>query len=1066
MAPQKENSAGVILIIEDDKGTCALEAQRLEPLGLELRKAHSLPEALAALEAGFPELMLVDYSLPGTNALEFIQTLKNSGRPIPPFMVVTGRGDEAVAVAAMKAGACDYLVKNSDFLENILPAAKKALEKLHLQRELEAARRSTAKNLRLYTFLAQMNLAAAKKPGRRQLLQAACDIAVNSGGMKLAWVGVPDRDTGRLLPACQAGAGEKYLKGLRIDLDGGPYALSPMGQAAVSGKIATSLNIPQDSSFAPWRERVAAAGFKSSAAIPLVENGKVTAVLGLYSCETDFFSPDELKLLAEIQADLSLGLEAMTDAGKRAEAQSALERTAAQLAHIMDVTPVILFRLSKTPPGRFSADWVSGNAERVTGYSPEEMLSPDWWASNIHPEDKDRVITEQRKLAAEKFLTQYFRFRKKDGTYVWIHSQLNLAGEAAGEITGSWTDITELKESEARFQELFEKAPVGYQSLDEDGNLLAVNDTWLETFGYTREEVLGHNYADFLTREHSKGFPEKLAKIKAAGQVKGAEFEIRRKDGETRHIIFNGKVGHNPDGSFRQTHCVFNDVTATWKEARQRKILSEAIKASSEEIYVFDASTFRFIFINHGAMANLGYTQEELKKLTPWDLKPEYTEESFRAAAAPLLSGKSQALLFETKHRRKDNSTYPVEVRLQHVPTPMGPVFLALIRDITERNKARRMMEEMSNMQRVESLGALAGGIAHDFNNMLTGIMANLSLLSGKLKAQEEKDIIHDTLDAARSAQALTNQLLAFSTGGKPVKTEVCLEKALKDIFNLATRGSNAASELKIEENLWSVLGDENQLKQAINNLLVNGLQAMPSGGKLSLTGENAEFTAAAAGWLAPGKYVRLRVCDTGIGVPKDYLAHFFEPYFTTKAKGHGLGLPMAWSVITNHGGKIIASSEPGKGTQFEIYLPATGRCLREEAEKAKAVTKGHGRILLLEDEEIVKKAAGRMLRELGYECEVTADGKETVARYAEAAAAGKPFDAVIMDLTIPGGMGGVETVKQLRREFPEARVLVSSGYSDEAVMADYRNYGFDAVLPKPYRYEDLAEILATLLKK
>jgi PAS domain S-box-containing protein len=883
--------------------------------------------------------------------------------------------------------------------------------------------------------------------------------------MKLAWVGVPDKDTGRLLPVCQAGAGEKYLKGLRIDLDGGPYSRSPMGQAALNGKISTSLNIPEDSSFAPWRERAEAVDFNSAVAIPLLENGKVTAVMGIYSSETDFFSADELKLLSEIQADLSLALEAMTDAEKRAEAQAALERTAAQLAHIMDVTPVILFRLAKVPPGRFSADWVSGNSEKLTGYTPAEMLSPDWWFSNIHPEDKERVMAEQRKAAGRKSLTQDFRFRKKDGTYVWIHSQMTLTGEAAGETTGSWTDITQLKESEARFQELFEKAPIGYQSLDEKANLLAVNDTWLETFGYTREEAVGHNYGDFLAQEYHKVFAENFPKFKASGQVNGIEFEIERKDGGKRHIIFNGRVAHNPDGSFHQTHCIFTDVTDTWKEARQRKILSEAIKASSNEIYVFDAATFHFIFANHGAMANLGYTPEELEGMTPWDIKPDFTEASFRDAVAPLSSGKSQALIFETNHRRKDGSAYPVEVRLQHISTPAGPVFLAVNSDITERKRAEHMVTEMANMQRVESLGALAGGIAHDFNNMLTGIMANLSLLSGKLKAQEEKDIIHDTLDAAHSAQMLTTQLLAFSKGGKPVRTEICLEKALRDIFNLATRGSNTASELAVSEDLWSVQGDENQLKQAINNLLVNGLQAMPAGGKLSLTGENMELAAASVG-LAPGKYVRLLVRDTGIGIPKDYLPRIFEPYFTTKAKGHGLGLPMTWSVITNHGGKIIPSSEPGKGTQFEVFLPATGRCLKEEAQRAPVVSKGQGRILLLEDEEIVKKAALRMLTELGYSPEATSDGKDTLRRYKEEQAAGRPFAAVIMDLTIPGGLGGVETVKELRREFPEARVLVSSGYSDEAVMADYKTYGFDAMLPKPYRYEDLAATLDRLLKK
>ncbi len=1063
MEQQDQPSENYILILEDDRGTCELEAQRLTPLGLPVRKAFAEEEAAQAMRAGLPRLMLVDYSLPGGNALDFINSLPAAGIQAPPFIVVTGRGDEKVAVEAMKAGACDYLVKNYDFLEALLPKVQKALEKLELTRELTAAQETTKKTLRLYTFLAQMNHAAARRPGRQQLLQAACEIAVNSGGMKMAWVGLPDRDMGRLLPACHAGSAREYLKGLRIDLDGGEYSRSPMGQAALKGKISTSADIGGDPSFAPWREKALAAGFRSAAAIPLLEAGKVAAVLGLYSQERDFFSREELQLLSEIQGDLSLAIEAMGDAEKRAEAQSALERTAAQLAHIMDVTPVILFTLQTRPSGEFFTDWVSGNGADITGYTVEEILSPNWWTDNLHPEDKGRVLEGQKDLLSRKSLTQDFRFRRKDGSYFWVHGQLNISKSRQGEITGSWTDITRLKESEERFQELFEKAPIGYQSLDENGNLLAVNDTWVETFGCARDEAVGRNFGDFLADDYKQGFRENFPKFKSAGKVAGVEFEIRRKDGERRHIVFNGRVAHNQDGSFRQTHCVFTDVTATWKESRQRKILNEAINASSNEVYVFDAETFKFIFVNQGALSNLGYSREELDDMTPWDLKPEYTEASFRAAVEPLAAGRDRALLFETAHRRKDGSTYPVEVRLQHIAAQSGQVYLAVINDITERKKAERMMREMASMQRVESLGALAGGIAHDFNNMLTGIMANLSLLAARLNEKQDKEIISDTLEAARSAQVLTQQLMAFAKGGKPVKKEFRLERPLKEIFNLSTRGSSCAHELNLDESLWSVEGDEGQIKQAVNNLLVNALQAMPAGGTLTLTAGNLRLEEE-RGPLPPGNYLRLTVSDAGIGIPADYLTRIFEPYFTTKSQGHGLGLPMTWSVVKNHGGHIEVSSEPGKGTRFEILLPATGRCLAPEKRTEHQAVKGSGRILLLEDEDLLKKAAMRMLKELGYEPVVTVEGRETLKAYKEAMEAGSPFAAVIMDLTIPGGMGGKEAVAELRKLNPAAKVIVSSGYSDEAVMADYKAYGFDAVLPKPYTYEQMAETLARLL--
>jgi len=1074
MAVENNRGEKFILIVEDDRGTCELESQRLEPLGIKTRCVYGASDALAALSGETsPELLIVDYSLPGTNALKFVSGLKEAGSRIPPFIVATGRGDEAVAVASMKAGACDYIIKDSNFLDNLLPAVKKALDNVKLRKDLEAAQESTAKNLHLYTFLAQVNLAASQTKEKSSLLRQICAIAVETGGMLMAWVGLPDRDLNRVVPFCWAGAVDGYLDDIKIDIDSNtPGSAGPTGRAATQLTIQPCTDIAGDPGMAQWREKALARGYRSSAAIPLMEKGRLAAVLTVYSGQSGFFSEDELRLLNEIRADISLALDALSAEESRAAAQASLEHTAAQLAHVMDVTPVILFTLKPVPSGEIVTDWVSGNAAAITGYTLEEIVAPAWWMKNLHPDDRDRVIEEQRGLASKKSLTQDFRFRRKDGSFFWVHSQLNATGGKPGEITGSWTDITRLKESEGRM-----------------------------------------------------------------------------------------------------------------------RLLSDAISSSFDEVYIFSPVNFRFIFANRAAFLNLGYSAEEMKNLTPWDLKHDFTESSFRKAVEPLLNKEQHLLLLETRHTRKNGTSYPVEVRLQLVESGPEKVFLAVINDITarlaaatelerqrrlfsdvldnsetfiyafdrdgrfliankaltaaynkgpgmmigkswdglidpegarqhlannrkvlesgrsmtfeeeihgpagsryyysvkfplrdavgtiyavcgistditEKKKTERLMEELANMQRVESLGALAGGIAHDFNNMLTGIMANLSLLSSRNSVGTDAELIHDTLEAARNAQALTTQLLSFSKGGKPVKKEICFGKALREIFSLATRGCAAAQELAVDEDLWSVEGDENQLKQAVNNILLNGIQSMPSGGTISLKAENIGDTATVPSPLQPGKYVKVTVSDSGIGIPAQYLPRIFEPYFTTKTKGHGLGLPMVWSVVKNHGGHIETESEPGKGTQFRIFLPATGRSLKVEAARVIKVAKGSGRILLLEDEEIVSRAAIRMLTELGYSCEITADGKEALKVYAAAKECGKPFDAVIMDLTIPGGMGGKEAGAELRRVSPEAVIIVSSGYSDEPVMADYHSFGFDAVLPKPYRYEDLAGALSRLLPK
>lgn len=1061
----KETETGAfILIVEDDSGTVELEARRLEPLGIEIRCVSTPAETLEILKNAQPVLMILDYSFPGMNAFELLARLKDSSIPVPPFIVVTGRGDEAVAVESMKAGALDYIIKDAAFLENLLSTVKKALEKATLQLKLKKTEGDLEKSLRLYNFLAHVNQAAALEKDKKELFAEICAIAVNKGGFRMAWIGVPDKDIGRVLPLCSAGFVEGYLDSIKITLSEGPHSKGPTASGIRTGRITVISDISTDPAMEPWREQALKRGYRSSASIPLKEEGRTVATLNLYSAEPDFFTGGEQKLLAEIEGDISLALDAISAEEKRAASQSALERTAGQLAHIMEANPVMLFTL-KSRNGRTIFEWVSGNAQDLTGYEPAEILAPGWLENNLHPLDKDWALASMQDILRKGSGTHDFRFRKKDGTYFWVHCQAKASSTGTGEMTSSWTDITLLKESEMRFQELFEKAPVGYQSLDIAGNLLAINETWARTFGYSREEVLGRNFADFLSPGQKALFGKSFEDFKAAGEIAGGEYNIRCKDGASRRLSYNGRIVYNQNGSFRHTHCVFTDITDTWKAREQTDLLGQAVRSSFNEVYIFSPENFHIIFANYTAVKNLGYAPEELENMTPWDLKHKFPEASFRAAVKPLLDGSLPKLVFESEHTRKDGTSYPVEVRLQLVQTGEKRAFLAIINDITERKTNERIISEMAVMQRMESLGLLAGGIAHDFNNMLTGILANITLLKTRC-GEENKEILEETIEAATNARSLTAKLLAFSKGGKPVKKEFCLEKALGDIFRLATSGAGATCEIAVSEDLWSVEADENQVKQTVNNLLINALQAMPSGGKLKLEAKNLSSENRPPEPLSPGRYVKITVTDTGVGIPENYLSKVFDPYFTTKDRGHGLGLSMAWSTIKNHGGHMTVASTPGKGASFDVYLPSSGRCLKNIQETKTEVIKGSGRILVLDDEEIVSKALKRMLAELGYACEIVTDGKDAVRRYAEEENTGKPFAAVIMDLTIPGGMGGKWAVLQIREAYPGAKVIVSSGYSDNAEMADYKASGFNAILPKPYSYEDLARTLAGLLTK
>jgi signal transduction histidine kinase/CheY-like chemotaxis protein len=386
------------------------------------------------------------------------------------------------------------------------------------------------------------------------------------------------------------------------------------------------------------------------------------------------------------------------------------------------------------------------------------------------------------------------------------------------------------------------------------------------------------------------------------------------------------------------------------------------------------------------------------------------------------------------------------------------------IRDITDRKKAEA---ERLRFSKMESLGILAGGIAHDFNNILTAILGNvtLAMLEGKLEERVQERLVQAE-QACLKAQGLAHQLLTFATGGAPVKKATCLADLLRESADLALAGSKARCDFSLPEDLWAAEVDAAQIGQVISNLLINADQAMPEGGIIKVQAENLFLGEESGLPLPPGKYVRLTLADQGIGIVPKYLNKIFDPYFTTKQKGSGLGLATAYSIIKNHSGYIMAESEVGVGTTFYIYLPASGAAVPAKEEEAGKPARGHGRILVMDDEEMVLKVLWQVLTHLGYEVELARDGDQAVDKYAQAKEAGRPYDAVILDLTVPGGMGGKETLKKLQAIAPRVKALVSSGYSDDPIMAHYAEYGFSAVIAKPYKISELSKILKEVIRE
>jgi nitrogen-specific signal transduction histidine kinase len=381
-----------------------------------------------------------------------------------------------------------------------------------------------------------------------------------------------------------------------------------------------------------------------------------------------------------------------------------------------------------------------------------------------------------------------------------------------------------------------------------------------------------------------------------------------------------------------------------------------------------------------------------------------------------------------------------------------------LTEEIDER---QRMEEELLRAQKLESLSLLAGGVAHDFNNLLASIMGNISLALLDLPPSSPS---HKQLEsaerAALRARDLTLQLLAFSRGGTPVMSYSSMEDVIRDTADFSLRGSKVRLAFSFSEDLLPVEVDQVQMAQVINNLIINADQAMPQGGTITITAENVVLRPAELPPLREGSYVRVSIQDQGIGIPKEHLSKIFDPYFTTKQKGSGLGLAITYSVIRNHNGLITVESTPGSGTVFQIYLPSAAERRAEVRQKEQRLYTGKGRILVMDDEEDVRKTTGDMLIRMGYTVAFAEDGGQAIELYRRSKKAGEPFDLTIMDLTIPGGMGGKDAVKKLLELDPAARVVVSSGYSKDPVLSDFASYGFKGVVAKPFRIKDLSEIV------
>jgi len=388
-----------------------------------------------------------------------------------------------------------------------------------------------------------------------------------------------------------------------------------------------------------------------------------------------------------------------------------------------------------------------------------------------------------------------------------------------------------------------------------------------------------------------------------------------------------------------------------------------------------------------------------------------------------------------------------------------------VFRDVTEK---QRMEEELLKVKKLESVGVLAGGIAHDFNNILAAILGNINiaLLDDTLQDKTRK-LLSEAEKASIRAKDLTYQLLTFSKGGEPVKEKASIAEIISDSAEFVLHGGNVACQFSIPGDLWLVDIDKGQISQVIQNIIINAKHAMPNGGHIQVSCANVSAQFVTDIFLSgTGHYVKLNISDSGPGIPDSIIDKIFDPYFTTKPEGSGLGLAITHSIISKHNGHISVHSQQGKGTTFTIYLPASNmKQEKKNHEEIIAGNAGKAKIMVMDDDEMVRNVAHTMLSMLDHDVVLAHNGAEALSLYRKHQDSGEPIDLIIMDLTIPGGMGGKDAVKEIHAINPEAKVIVSSGYSNDPVMAHYEEYGFVAAIVKPFRIEDVLSIINNLLE-
>ena len=624
------------------------------------------------------------------------------------------------------------------------------------------------------------------------------------------------------------------------------------------------------------------------------------------------------------------------------------------------------------------------------------------------------------------------------------------------------------------YSAIINQSPIGISVRDRNGNLILCNQSWAHIWGMSEERVqqaLSQRKSHLTMDASDKYLGESQKKVR----------EIYENGGDLiLDAIYSSRLDkwvqqrfygiEDPNGEIDFVVVLTEDVTEKKKSERIGKELQQSLVkyrklVDNLPVAAYTTNSEGKCISANPAMVEM-FEEDSPEALLSIAVSERYLNSNERDIFLQKItsSGKIQGYEVELVTRKgrpfwasiSATATFDEKGKLSTVD--------GVIRDIST---VKVLESEMLKNQKLESIGLLAGGIAHDFNNILAAVLGNISL--AKLYAVGDSRIIQKLNDAERAtirASELTKQLLTFSRGGKPVRKTCDIRGVVRESASFASTGSRSVISFSLPDDLWAAEVDESQIGQVINNLVLNSIQASPDGCRILISLRNTTLGEDNSYSLKPGCYIRLSIEDDGPGIPPDVQHRIFDPYFSTKSSGSGLGLATVYSIVKNHAGSIILDSSSGGGSCFIIHLPSRGSITEKAEEITELSPAGRGRILVMDDEKSVRKVVSEILDHHGYKTETCSDGRGAVEMYRSAFLAGNPYDVVITDITVPGGMGGVEAAGQILGFDPSARLIVASGYSNDSAMANFRDHGFLDSIVKPFTLNALLKSVEKVLSE